>query len=431
MFLPGRGQLVVLLGVACLGLPTVVRAESGAQRTLAGKPPVAQVGEGKPPVAQVGEAKVPVTQEQALLEAAGEGFRIHRTPHFLIAHDTPPGMAGSLSTRLEYTFHSIQRFCEHVGFSARPLDRRLEVIFFNDAADYVRYARPFGFDSRGTYGFYHERPNRSAFYNVHNDPQLQELHASIEAARENLSEMEQTLKSLRSSTAAVEITYGDGRRTRLNRTQARNEVQAMRRKVSQLDARRQMYADRINRTVIQHEVAHQVLYNMGVHARSAANPKWLVEGLACMFETPPGAGGSGLFTINQARLRDFRTAITDGDPARRGLNAGHYATAVSEGRMTALIDLLSLPELFEQRGQDGARHYAAAWALLHYLHRTQSKDLPDYLQEVASRKPGMHISAAEELDLFEKHFGPVDDVFTARFGNYILSLPYRPYPSER
>jgi hypothetical protein len=39
---------------------------------------------------------------------------------------------------------------------------------------------------------------------------------------------------------------------------------------------------------IVHEAAHQTAYNVGVHGRFCEQPRWLVEGLAMMFESPRG-----------------------------------------------------------------------------------------------------------------------------------------------
>jgi hypothetical protein len=367
-------------------------------------------------------------QEKALLKVVGKDFRISQTPHFVVAYNTSSGLAESLSARLELTYDSVSRFCERSGFPVKPLERRLEVVFFNTQADYLAYARPFGFNSNGTYGFYLDRTNRSAFFNVYNDPELRKIQESIRSAQENVSQMEETVKSIRGA-AYVEVTYGDGRRARLNKSQAKNEVESLRKQIKSLDAQRIAYCDRINRTVVQHEVAHQVLYNNGVHPRGVASPKWLVEGLACMFETPPGASGSGLSAINQSRLKDFREAVA-GKSERKILNSQQYQEAVLEGRITPMKDLVSRSELFEDRGEQGAVHYAAAWGLLHYLHRTQNKPLSNYLQEVAARKPGPPPKPAEELRLFEKHFGALDQAFSSRVGNYILSIPYRPLPGD-
>lgn len=379
-----------------------------------------------PPSADASSSPLPIdeTQERMLLQAAGEGFEVYRTPHFVVAFDTAAVTAKSLASRLEQTYESVTRFCESCGFPPRSLHRRLEVIFFESPEDYGRYARPFGFNDRGTYGFYSERSNRSAFYNVSNDPGLEEIHAGLQAARESVERLEELVKSVRSGSELIEVAYADGRRLRLTRSQAKDKVEETRRKIKSLDIRQQTYCDRINRTVVQHEAAHHILYNNGLHARFAANPKWLIEGLACMFETPPGSGGSGLSAINQARLKDFRDAVA-GDGEQRTLTSAMYAAAVAEGRMVPIAELIGRGDLFNQRGESGSVRYAAAWALVHYLHRTQNKTLQAYLREIASRRPRTFASPEQELALFEKHFGPVDETMGARLSSYILSLPVR------
>src|SRR5579862_3960399 len=37
---------------------------------------------------------------------------------------------------------------------------------------------------------------------------------------------------------------------------------------------------------IVHETTHQVAFNTGLHSRIAETPKWVIEGLATMFEAP-------------------------------------------------------------------------------------------------------------------------------------------------
>ena len=358
-----------------------------------------------------------------LLQAAGSDFQSYRTGHFLIAYNVDPALVESLSLRLEQTYDSVSRFCGRSGFAIKTLNRPLEVVFLDTWPDYERYARQAHFKSKGTYGFYYDRTNRSAFFNVENDPDLIKLHATIQAARENVGRMEETLKSIRGN-QPMEIVYGDGRREKVTRSQAKDQLESARRRLKSLDVQSQNYSDRINRTVVQHEIAHQVLYNTGVHVRGAMNPRWLVEGLACIFETPPGGEGVGLGAINQARLKDFRKAVA-GESELRVLTSSMYADAVTVGRMVSVNDLVCKHELFDERGDQGAMYYAAAWALVHYLHRAQNKPLSAYLQDLGARPPSTLISPEAEVALFERHFGPLDEAFIARFSGFVLKLPYR------
>ena len=65
-----------------------------------------------------------------------------------------------------------------------------------------------------------------------------------------------------------------------------------------------------NAETIIHEATHQTAYNVGVHARFAEQPRWVVEGLAMMFEAPGVWSAASLHTqadrINRYRLDYFR-----------------------------------------------------------------------------------------------------------------------------
>jgi len=372
-------------------------------------------------------------REAALLRAAGDGFQIKRTPHFIIAYDTDRDLVDELTGRLEQTYHAVHHFCEMNGIEARGLDRRLEVVFFNHRASYDRYSAGIGFRSAGTYGLYFEPTNRSAFYNAINDPELVQLHAEIVGARSSLDDLSRAVNDIKGSRTQVEIEFADGRRISGPKAEVKRvvakEIESARDKLHALDARRKACCARINQTVIQHETAHQVLFNAGVHVRGAMNPRWLVEGLACLFETPPGGLGTGMAAINQARLKDIRSTVSSRRNKRR-LTSEDFVQAVSDGRLTPPPRLVADPGLFDERGDRGAIHYAAAWAMTHYLQRTKTAELAAYLKVLSRRRPGFRPTPASEVALFEAHFGPLDETFLRRWGGYILNLHYRPVKGD-
>ena len=376
-----------------------------------------------PLFAAASEPALPVEEarETALLQAAGPGFKLKRTSHFVIAYNVPTVLVDSLISRLEVTYFSILRFCEREHIAARRPDHRLEVIFFNDRAEYDRYATAIHFASQGTYGLYHERSNRSAFFNIESEPQMRQIAANVLDARRSLDDLTKAIKDIRDRRTIVELQYSDGRRQRMTRREAEKQIDETRRKLQELQGRQSTYVSRINRTVIQHETAHEVLYNTGLHLRGGPNPTWLVEGLACLFETPPGQSGAGLGAVNQLRLQDFRDAVAG--PAARRLTADDYLKAIAAGRIVSPGELITNPTLLREPGPDRATHYAAAWALTMYLQRVRGQKLADYLHALGLRPPGQPVTAEEELALFERHFGPPDESFERRLGGFILNLP--------
>ena len=375
-------------------------------------------------LARAGEQELTTDQqrEAELLRVVGPAFTLKRTPHFLVAFDTSRALVDDLTSRLELTYQAVHRFCKVISFDPKLTTDRLEVIFFDKQAEYDRYAAQMSFPSAGTYGFYHELTHRSAFFNVLNDPQFLALHASVNTARASLARLQATMDQIRDRRTPVEVEFQDGRRARLTKAQVEREVASARRELETLDGQRAAYCGRINQTVVQHEVAHHVLFSVGLNVRGAGNPRWLVEGLACLFETPPDMMGSSFYAINQLRLKDFRAAVAGG-ATRRQLAAEDFLTAVADGRMVPLPRLISDPALFNARGQRAVVYYAAAWGLTHYLQRVHTAALAGYLKAVAARPADAEPSAQEETELFEAHFGPLDQTFAERFSNYILKLP--------
>jgi hypothetical protein len=369
------------------------------------------------------EPALPIDEarEISLLETAGAGFKVKRTPHFVIAYNTTTDLVDGLVNRLEFTYASIYRFCGRAGISVDIPDHRLEVIFFEQRDQYDRYSATIRFRSEGTNGVYHEPSNRAAFFNIANDPQMLQMQASVLAARKNLDELTQALDNIRGSRTVVELEFIDGRKEWMTRQEAEKQVEHNRKELRELDGRRNRYTSHINQTVVQHETAHQVLHNAGVHTRGAANPAWLIEGLACLFETPPGRAGAGLGAINQLRLQDFRDAVAGNNTSRK-LTARDYLDAVAAERIASPRRIVLEPKLLRQPGPDRTTAYAVAWALTTYLQRACGTQFAAYLREIAARRPGQAVTPQEELALFEKHFGPPDETFEQRFASYILNL---------
>jgi hypothetical protein len=366
-------------------------------------------------------------QESTLLKAAGQGFHLKRTRHFLIAYDAERTLVDEFTLRVESTYAAVYRFCDTNKITSRRPRQRLEIIFFDHRAGYEHYCEELSFRAAGTYGVYYEPTNRSAFFNVQNDPELQQLHTDLTAARDTLDQLIKTVSSIRDPQTRFQISYGDGQTLTLTRTQAQKEIQTQQQKLKTIDGRRALYSERINRTVIQHEVAHQVLFNAGVHVRGAMNPKWLVEGLACLFETPPDQAGSGMAAVNQLRLHDFRKAVA-GTSSKPKLSGPDLAEAVDAERLTSPAKLISESSAFSERGQRGGANYAEAWALIQFLQRMRTGQLVAYIQEISARRPGTPVTADEERRAFEKHFGPLDKSFLHRWGDFIFRLDVRATP---
>ncbi len=367
------------------------------------------------------------SQEALLAKQAGPNFKVKRTSHFLIAYDTADEVARELDIRLEQTYHMVFLFCEMNGVQARWPDRRLEVIFFDKRPTYERHVARLGVNAGGTFGIYHQQTNRSYFFNATNDEQVLRLKEQIAASNANINNLQQSLRNMPANGGIIEVRFSDGERIVGSKAEVEKRVNKKlneaRAELKKVEARQQRYCDQINQTVIQHETAHQTLFNAGLHVRGAGNPKWLIEGLACLFETPPGPPGSGFSALNAARLEDFRVGV--GGQTKRRLTSRDYETAIQTGRMVSPKELILNPELLNARGDAALHNYAVAWGLAHYLQRNQREQLAAYLLDVSSRLPGDDPTPQQELELFEEHFGPIDEIFLRKFSGYILGLTAR------
>lgn len=142
------------------------------------------------------------------------------------------------------------------------------------------------------------------------------------------------------------------------------------------------------RDTIVHEVTHQMAFNTGVHNRMAENPKWFVEGLACVFEAPgireADPSGKVSSRINSERLGWFNSYRKVRRPEK------------------FLKVFVSSDKFFAASPLDA---YAEGWALTFFLIETRRREYGTYIRKVAARKPLEEYSAEERVKDFEGAFG--------------------------
>ncbi len=352
----------------------------------------AAAGDEEPPI------PIDTAAEAELLAVVGDGFAIRRTPHFVIVHNTSDEVLDDFLRRAERTYQAIHRFCKAGEIPVTTPESRLAVFFFETPEEFVQYGESIGFSNPAANGVFSIYLNRSAFYNTLKSPRVEHLSTVIDDLSTQLSD-----------------------RRRLSRGQRRSISQRLHTARNQRDR----YVTHVNQLVVQHEVTHQTFYNIGVHTVGAQNPTWLVEGLACLFETPPTSTGSGFGTINQMRLRDFRSCLTAGSEGDRP-QAANLRYAYLEGRFVPLRELTGEHDRLARGDRNIVYHYAQSWALVHYLQRRYQKAFAAYIHALAQRKPGVTYTREQEIDAFEAAFGPIDEMFERRWVEYILELPYRP-----
>jgi len=323
------------------------------------------------------------TESARLLTLGGEGFSIHRTDHFLIVSDCNAGTVIPLADQLEATYLAVVRFCGEIRLPIHLPPQLLPVLLFNRHSDFERYAHRVGFDDPAAPGFYHPQDNTAAFCNLRDLPEVRKISQRIDQA-----------EAQRDSRVAPE-------------------------RITEWRSQRDAIVETFNRLVIQHEAAHQVLFNTGVLSREADNPDWLVEGLACQFEV------SSPDSVNQMRLADFRDAL-GAAPNTVEINDAALRSAQSDGRFLSLVDLVADDKFNTAEVNSRTSRYAQAWALVGYLRRTRGDAFSAYLRLIGGRPPIVNADRLQRIGEFESVLGPLDWAFEQVWVVSVLKLHFDP-----
>lgn len=336
----------------------------------------------RPAAAKSDELAIDAKSDKALLALAGKGFKLKHTPHYVIAYDTDDKTLKAFVNRVEPTYKAVTRFAEQLGLETTTPSQKLEILFFNEFPAYESYSKKLGFPgSQNAPGFWTQSNNKSAFFNYGNSDVLKKLRNDAITAKE------------------------DGKRA------VKSGAKVDFRPIRAAEGRVKQQEERINCTVVQHEVAHQVLFNIGFHAKSVqANPRWFVEGLAMMFETPPTGGSAGIGAVNQMRLGDWKSLK-------------------KKGALAEVDKVVTDPRLILPSNPNAAATYAQAWSLVHYLQRDRRKQFLEYVKSIRKREGDAVRSAGEELAAFEAAFGSLDSTLVSKYEAYLEKIDFKPLES--
>ena len=160
-----------------------------------------------------------------------------------------------------------------------------------------------------------------------------------------------------------------------------------------------------NADTIIHEATHQTAYNVGIHKRFIAAPRWMVEGLATMFEA------RGVWNAQYDRTQE--------DRLNRGRLLDFRDYAATRRQPGALATLITTDQLFKT---DGVAAYAESWALSFYLCETQPRLYAAYLAKTADRPLFSDYSAGERMADFQDIFGNEMKMFDVKFLRFMEEL---------
>lgn len=279
-----------------------------------------------------------VDLRRRLLKELGKDFEAAGTVHYLVL--APKGRAKKFAAIFEDVYRTLSSHFSARRFRIKKPQYPLVAIVFPTRLAFLDYARRDGVNAVGMAGYYHRLTNRVALYDT---------RGPNSAAREP----------------------ADG-----NTRTAYGRLTGMRGVQSQLF------------DIIVHEGTHQAAFNTGLHARLSRTPKWVVEGMATVFEAPGIRNRSGRRGARSRINRDQYLRFRNFMKSRRKDNS--------------LEAFLASDTMFHRSVLDA---YAQSWALSFYLIENRSNEYSRYLRLVAERNPLTDYTKKQRLDDFKKAFG--------------------------
>jgi hypothetical protein len=156
-----------------------------------------------------------------------------------------------------------------------------------------------------------------------------------------------------------------------------------------------------------HEATHQVAFNTGLHTRIGPTPRWVVEGLATVFEA------DGVRHRNTVGIASAKSRIN------RGRFIGFQNYVGKRRKPKSLESFIADDKL---PGLTALDFYGQSWALSFYLMETRSGQYAGFLKQIAARDPLKPYTATQRVADFKTAFGSDLDWFEVRFLRYFDQL---------
>lgn len=288
-----------------------------------------------------------------LRDEFGSGYEIVQSGRYMVV--AAKGRGKEFANVLDDVYGIVQREFRVRGFKISAPEFPMVAVVFPQKSAYLEYAENEG--AKGVsvaLGYYKRESNRIAIYE------------------------EDTQSRGPSQGKRKQLTLGQNGIGPLNVRATRSVFQAIETNL---------------RDTLIHEAVHQVAFNLKIHSRIGNDPRWVIEGLATLFEAPG--------VRNRASKYDFATRIN----RERYVTFGNFAQDRRKDK--SLRDFVSSDRQFSSSVLDG---YAQAWALTFFLFETRGSDYAKYMKLIAARDVLKDYDAAARIAHFEEAFGDVDAV---------------------
>lgn len=317
----------------------------------------------------------PSDMRTRLLREFGDGYEVQGTRHYLVC--AAKGQARKYAEVFENVYRVFHLYFAVRGFKIEEPEFPLVAIVFPNRGKFAEYCRGDGVaHSPGLQGYYMPTTNRVALFASGDEPVV--LHGRSDHER-----------GFPFVPANERHAFGE--------TFATGTAIA--------DVRPFLRVQGDLRDTIVHEATHQVAFNTGLHSRIGESPRWVVEGLATVFEAP------GIRTSAENRSVESRMN------RERYVWFGNFAK--SRRPEKSLEAFLRSDGMFDAATLDA---YAQAWALTFYLVETRPRDYAKYLKTICNRDPLMRYGEDDRVADFQDAFGENLQLFESGFLRFMSRL---------
>ena len=289
-------------------------------------------------------------------------FRVEGVGRFLVCAEKNNRRFGEICEDTYRTFH---RYFTVRGFKITEPQFPLVIIVFPDRQSFAEYCHKDGINPpKGMLGYYMRLTNRVALFDAG--------EGSPVASASNFQDRGPSFDSIFTPGGESQPGFLSPGHFAAAQTQPRFDA---------------IVEANLQNTIV-HETTHQAAFNTGLHSRIGETPKWVIEGLATMFEAP-GIRDSRKNTSPKSRInRDRFVWFLNYLKARR--------------QPGSLVDFVATDDLYTSAVLDG---YAEGWALTFFLAETRHASYARYLKSMATRDAMKPYRAQERLADFKRSFG--------------------------
>ena len=288
----------------------------------------------------------------------GKEFGLGTTRHYIVL--ATAGRASSYATIFEEQFVTMQRYFKLRGFTVTDPAFPLIAIVFPNRTQFTEYAQKEGAKTMTSMlGYYSPRTNRVALFETSENGVSQ---LSFPPDRDSRHTAHAGLPFFGS-------TNGDVKSTMI------------------------------------HEATHQVAYNIGLHPRLGDMPRWVVEGMATLFEPDGVRNASSGSNVQQRINRDRYVSFQNFAKSRRAPKS--------------LRSFIEADDLYESAVLD---FYAQSWAFSFFLAETRPRNYATYLKRIAARDPFAEYTAKERFADFKESFQTDIEMLDIQFLRFMDGL---------